>query len=76
MKCQIKRLLCYCFFVNIDIAVRFVLRRRLLFVYAEEYEMLREAKRHEEGVRHAMGKEAGERLLEVLEENFQKFEGR
>jgi hypothetical protein len=47
MKCHIKRLLCYCFFVNTDIAVRFALRKCLLFVFSEECEMLREVKRRE-----------------------------
>jgi ribosomal protein S13 len=64
MKYQTKRMLCYCFFVNTDIAAMFVLRRRLFFVVAEECELLREVKRYE-GVRHGVGKEVGERLLEV-----------
>jgi hypothetical protein len=65
MKCHIKRPLPYCFFVNTDIAVRFALRIFLLFVLAEECEMLREVKRSE--ACHGQG--GGGKVAGSLEEN-------
>jgi hypothetical protein len=47
--------------LTLILQLRFALRGFLLFVLAKECEMLREVKRSEA----AMGKEAGERLLEV-----------